>query len=74
MFNNFSSRKTLWKTICHEDFNSEMLILNKTEALKYLPSVQQSCKIFNSDDEKISVDIFKSTYVNGIVNRTYNSV
>lgn len=34
--------------------------------MKYLPSVHESCKIFNSNKEEISVNLFKSTYINGI--------
>lgn len=34
--------------------------------MKYLPSVYESCKIFNSNNEIINVNLFKSTYVNGI--------
>lgn len=33
--------------------------------MKYLPSVQHSCKIYNSDDEQISIDLFKSIYIDG---------
>lgn len=60
-----------WKTNCHEDFHSDLFVLNQNEALKYFPSVQQSCKIFNSDNEQISVDLFKSAYVNGKVIRIF---
>ncbi|VVC33262.1 Hypothetical protein CINCED_3A011483 [Cinara cedri] len=60
------SRKMFWKTICHENFHPDLFVLNNNEALKYLPSVQKSCKIFNLDDEQISVDLFKSAYVNGM--------
>lgn len=43
----------------------DIKVLNTDEAVKYLPLVQESCKIFNSDDEEISIELFKSTHVNG---------
>lgn len=63
----FSFTKTFWKDVCHKDFTSDVSILSNDEALKYMPSIQQSCKIFNSNDEQICVDLFKSVYVNGIL-------
>ncbi|XP_060869788.1 uncharacterized protein LOC132944454 isoform X2 [Metopolophium dirhodum] len=58
--------KTFWKDVCHKDFKSDVIVLTNDEALNYLPSTQQSCKIFSSDDEQICVDLFKSVYVNGM--------
>ncbi|XP_025193705.1 uncharacterized protein LOC112593511 [Melanaphis sacchari] len=58
--------KTFWKDVCHKDFKSDALLLTNDEALKYIPSIQQSCKILNSNDEHICVDLFKSVYVNGM--------
>lgn len=58
--------KTFWKDVCHKDFNFDFMILRNDEALKYIPSIQQSCKIFNSNDEQICVDLFKSVYINGM--------
>ncbi|XP_015366814.1 PREDICTED: uncharacterized protein LOC107163755 isoform X2 [Diuraphis noxia] len=58
--------KTFWKDVCHKDFNPDVLLLTNDEALKYIPSIQQSCKIFTSNDEQIHVDLFKSVYVNGM--------
>lgn len=45
--------------------------MNSEEAFKYLPSVQQSCIIFNSNDEQICVDLFKSAFINGILEIKY---
>lgn len=59
-----SFKKTFWKTICHEGFQPEIRQLNDDEALKYLPTIQQSCKIINSDEE-LCVQLFNSTYING---------
>jgi len=67
----FSFTKTFWKDVCHKDFKSDVLLLKNDEALKYIPSIQQSCKILNSDDEHICVDLFKSVYVNGILFTVY---
>ncbi|KAE9535993.1 hypothetical protein AGLY_007894 [Aphis glycines] len=58
--------KTFWKDVCHEDFKSDVLLLKNDEALKYMPSIQQSCKILNSNDEHLCIDLFKSVYINGI--------
>lgn len=66
IFYTFSSKKVLWTTANnHGDFQIDIKVLSNDEAVKYLPFVQESCKIFNSDDEEVSVDLFKSTHVNG---------
>lgn len=65
MYCMFSFKKTFWKEAFHVDFQPDVVQLECDEALKYLPSVQQSCKIFSSNKELINVDLFKSAFVNG---------
>lgn len=65
MFIIFSFKNIFWTANYYEDFQPNTVLLNSDEALNYLPSVQQSCKVFNSSDEEILVDLFKSTNING---------
>lgn len=43
------------------------MLLKNNEAIKYLPCIQQSCKILSSNNESIYVDLFNSAHVNGIL-------